>query len=138
MQPRRVLILYQSSLLAEGLVTLLSQQDQLEVKAEKFSDHLSEHSNDRFLPDVIIIDRDELPGQDDITIGDLLSTRSGIKVIDVSTRNKNVRLYEGRELCAAEFEDLLTAINDAGQTTSQNMPPTAAPRTAGRQKQGGT
>jgi hypothetical protein len=83
MKPRRVLILYENSLLAEGLRALLSQESRLEVRAEKLAGPMSHDADDHFVPDVIIVDRDELASQSEVTIGDLLSGKWGTKVIDV-------------------------------------------------------
>ena len=132
MKRRRVLILYLNSLLAEGLLALLSQQDWLDVRAEKFSEHLTDHGRDHFEPDVIIVDRDELAGQNAITIGDLLSRRPGTRVIDVSVRNTSVRLYEEREFSEADFGDLLAAIKSDRPTKSGSIPPRAVPKATRR------
>ena len=137
MKRRGVLILYQSSLLAEGLLTLLSQEDRLDVRAEKFSEHLANRGGNHFEPDVIIVDRDELAGQNAITIGDLLSRRPGTRVIDVSVRDTSVRLYEEREVSEADFQDLLATIDGSGPTKSGSIPPRAVPKATRRENQGG-
>ncbi len=96
-------------------MALLSQQSGLAVRARKFTECLTDDPN-HFVPDVIIVDRDELAAQEAITIGDLLSSRPGTKVIDVSIRNTKVRLYEGQEFSEADFHDLLATIDGAGPT----------------------
>lgn len=135
--PRRVLILYENSLLAEGLRALLSQESRLEVRAEKFSEYLTNRCGDHFEPDVIIVDRDELAGQHAITIGDLLSRRPGTRVIDVSVRNTSVRLYEEREFSEADSQDLLATIDGSGPTKSGSITPRASPKATRRENQGG-
>ncbi len=137
MKRRRVLVLYLNSLLAEGLLALLSQEDRLDVRAEKFSEHLTNHGGDHFEPEVIIVDRDELADQNAITIGDLLSRRPGTRVIDVSVRNTSVRLYEEREFSAADLQDLLATIDGSGPTKSGSIPPRAVPKATRRANQGG-
>lgn len=138
MNRRRVLILHLNSLLAEGLLALLSQQSWLEVRAKKLTDCLVTDAGDHFAPDVIIVDRDELAGQNAVTIGDLLSGRPGTKVIDVSIRNTKVRLYEGREFSEADFQDLLATIDGSGPARNGSNSPRAAPKATRRTTKGGT
>ncbi len=135
MNRRRVLILYLNSLLAEGLLALLSQESWLEVRAKKLTDCLVTDAANHFVPDVIIVDRDELAGQTAITIGDLLSGDPGTRVIDVSIRNTKVRLYEGREFSEANFGDLLAAIKSDRPTISGSIQPPATPKGARRGEQ---
>src|SRR5574341_1990101 len=111
MKPRRVLILYENSLLAEGLRALLSQESRLEVRAEKLAGASSHDRDDPFVPDVIIVDRDELAGQSEVTVADLLSGRRGTRVIDVSARTPKVRLYQAHEFNEVDLQHLLVAID---------------------------
>ena len=137
MEPRRVLILYENSLLAEGLLALLSQESWLEVRAKKLTDCLVTDAANHFVPDVIIVDRDELADQTAITIGDLLAGGTGTKVIDVSIRNTKVRLYEGREFSEADFQDLLATIDGSGPAREGSIQPRTAPKAARRTTKGG-
>lgn len=134
MKPKRVLILYENSLLAEGLRSLLSQETRLDVRAEKLVGPTSHDPDDRFVPDVIIVDRDELASQSEVTIGDLLSGR-GTKVIDVSIRNPKVRLYQGHEFNEVDLQHLLAAIDSDALTESESIQPATKAR---RKAKGGT
>ncbi len=136
MKPRRVLILYENSLLAEGLRALLSQESRLEVRAEKLAESPSHDPEDQFVPDVIIVDRDELASQSDITIGDLLSGKWGTKVIDVSVRNPKVRLYQGHEFNEVDLQHLLAAIDSDALIEGESIQP-ATNSKARRKTKGG-
>lgn len=137
MKPRRVLILYQNSLLAEGLRSLLSEERRLEVRTQKLGGRPWHDLGGGFVPDVIIVDRDELAGQSEITIGDLLSGPRGTKVIDVSVHDPKVRLYHGYEFNEADLQDLLAAIHSDTPTEKESvqLAATAKPR---RNSKGGT
>lgn len=136
MKPRRVLILYENSLLAEGLRALLSQESRLEVRAEKLAGPTSHDADDHFVPDVIIVDRDELAGQSEVTIGDLLSGKWGTKVIDVSVRNPKMRLYQGHEFSEVDLQHLLAAIDSDALTEGESIQP-ATTLKARRKTKGG-
>ena len=136
MEPRRVLILYENSLLAEGLRALLSQETRLEVRAEKLADPTSHDPDDHFVPDVIIVDRDELASQSEVTIGDLLSGRRGTKVIDVSVRNTKVRLYRGCEFNEVDLQHLLAAIDSDALVEGESIQPATTSK-ARRKTKGG-
>ena len=137
MTARRVLILYRDSLLAQGLESLLRQQKGLETSATQLEEANVEELVRQFAPDVIIVDRDELAEQTAITIGDLLAAGTGTKVIDVSIRNTTVRLYEGRELSEAGFQDLLAAIDSDRATRKGSIQPRMAPKAGRRTSKGG-
>ena len=137
MTARRVLILYRDSLLAQGLESLLRQQKGLETSAAQLEEANVEELVRQFAPDVIIVDRDELAEQTAITIGDLLAAGTGTKVIDVSIRNTTVRLYEGRELSEAGFQDLLAAIDSDRSTSKGSIQPRMAPKAGRRTSKGG-
>lgn len=138
MKLRRVLILYENSLLAEGLRALLSQESRLEVRAEKLAGCSSHDPEDPFVPDVIIVDRDELAGQTEVTIGDLLSGKRDTRVIDVSVRTPKVRLYQAHEFSEVDLQHLLAAIdsdNDA-LIEGESVQPATTPK-ARRTSKGG-
>jgi len=135
MKPRRVLILYENSLLAEGLRSLLSQETRLDVRAEKLVGPTSHDPDDHFVPDVIIVDRDELASQSEVTIGDLLSGKRGTKVIDVSIHNPKVRLYQRHEFSEVDLQHLLAAIDSDALTESESIQPATKAR---RKAKGGT
>ncbi len=111
MTARRVLVLYQDSLLAQGVLSLLRQQVGLEVSARQLEDSRAEEFMGQFAPDVVIIDREDFAGQTGVTIDQLL--REGpphVKVVDISSRNDLARVYEGHEIKLAKFDDLLATL----------------------------
>ena len=136
MEPRRVLILYENSLLAEGLRALLSQESRLEIRAEKLGGATSHDPDDHFVPDVIIVDRDELASQSEVTIGDLLSGKRGTRVIDVSVHNPKVRLYQGCEFNEVDLQHLLAAIDSDALIEGESIQPATTPK-APRTTKGG-
>ncbi len=110
----RILLLYQDSLLAQGLSSLLRQESGLEVSARRLQDgHLDEFVR-QFAPDVVIIDREDSKRHAEITIEELLSGRPGVKVVDVSSRDEFARVYEGRQVRLTTFDDLLATFRNEG------------------------
>ncbi len=110
----RILLLYQDSLLAQGLSSLLRQESGLEVSARRLQDgHLDEFVR-QFAPDVVIIDREDSKRHAEITIEELLSGRLGVKVVDVSSRDEFARVYEGRQVRLTTFDDLLATFRNEG------------------------
>ncbi len=67
----------------------------------------------QFVPDVVIIDREDFAAHAEVTLSELLCQASGMKVIDVSTNSNMVRLFEGRQIGIAQFEDLMAAIGSS-------------------------
>ncbi len=108
MTARRILLLYQESLLAQGLTNLLQEQAGLDVSARKLNDSDAEGFVRQFAPDVVIIDREDFASHAAITIDQLLRAGpSHMKVVDVSSRSDLARVYEGHQVRLAEFDDLL-------------------------------
>jgi len=105
---RRILLLYQGSLLVQGLTNLLREQAGLDVSAREFDDCDMEGFVQQLAPDVVIIDREDFASHAAITLDQLLRAGpSHMKVVDVSSRNDLARVYEGHQVRLAEFDDLL-------------------------------
>lgn len=112
MAVRRVLVLYQDSLLAQGILSLLREQAGVEARSGQFKDAPVEEFMRRFAPDVVIVDREDFAAHAAIALSELVAQASGIRVIDVSAASDMVRLYDGRRIDSARFEDVLAAIAD--------------------------
>ncbi len=115
MKPRRVLILYENSLLAEGLLLLLSEQNWLNVRAQKLSDH-GAGSADDFVPDVIIVDREDFARASANTVQELLSKRPSVRIVDVSSDDDLARVYDGHQIRVAKFDDFLATLAGKGRS----------------------
>jgi len=109
MAARRILLLYNRSLLAQGLLSLLKEQSGVEVRASRLSDAGVTEFVQWFAPDIVVIDRDDFARQAAITIDQLLRDQPQMRVIDVSTRNDVARVYEGHQVEMAKLDDLLAA-----------------------------
>lgn len=115
MTARRILLLYQDSLLAEGLRSLLEEQIGLEVNVRRFNDSDVEEFVRQFAPDVVVIDKEDFIAHARITIDQLLREWPQTRVVDVSSHDVLVRVYQGREIRVTKFEDLLaTFANETG------------------------
>lgn len=109
MASKRILVLCQDSLLAQGLLSLLREQPGLEVEARQLKSSAQEFVR-QFAPDVVIIDGEDFARHATITIDQLLRERPHVRVIDVSSSNDLARVYEGQEIRVAKFEDLLATL----------------------------
>jgi hypothetical protein len=110
MRAKRVLLLYQDSLLAQGIVSLLRERVALEVAARHLKDDDLNHFVEEFTPDVVIVDREDLAQYAPTTVDQLLHERPHIRIIDMSSRDDVVRVYEGHEIRVAKFDDLLEVV----------------------------
>ena len=116
MRAKRVLLLYQDSLLAQGIVSLLRERVALEVAARHLKDGDLNHFVEEFTPDVVIVDREDLAQYAPTTVDQLLHERPHIRIIDISSRDDVARVYEGHEIRVAKFDDLLeTLAGDQGR-----------------------
>ena len=115
MAARRVLVLFQDSLLAEGLLSLLQEQAGLEVRSGQLKDPDVKECVRQFVPDVVVIDNEDFVAHARITIDQLLREWPHTKVVDVSSHDALARVYQGREIEVTKFEDFLAAFaNETG------------------------
>ena len=112
MTVRRVLLLYQDSLLAQGIVSLLRERAALEVAARQLANGELQQFVEEFAPDVVIVDRDDFAQHASITIDQLLRELRDIRIIDISSRDDLARVYEGHEVRVAKFADLLATLSE--------------------------
>ena len=112
----RVLLLYQDSLLAHGILSLLRERTEVDVAARQFADGGLHQFIEEFRPQVIIVDRDDLARNTQVTIGELLHEQRQIRIIDVSADNDLARVYEGHQVKVAQFDDLLATLAEDGRT----------------------
>ncbi len=105
-------MLFQDSLLAEGLLSLLQEQAGLEVGSGQLGDPQVGEFLRQFAPDVVVIDKEDFVTHARTTIDQLLREWPQIKVVDVSSRDALARVYQGREIEVTKFEDFLAALVD--------------------------
>lgn len=115
MAARRVLLLYQDSLLAQGIISLLRERAVLEVAAAQLANGELHQVVEEFVPDVVIVDRDDLAQQAFITIEQLLRELPDIRIIDISSRDDLARIYEGHQIRVAKFDDLMETLAGDGR-----------------------
>ncbi len=110
MAARRILILYQDSILAQGLLSLLRERASLQVRSGQLQDPHTKELLREFVPDAVIIDREDFARQAAITIDQLLRVRPDLKVIDISARNDIALVFESQQVRLAQIDDLLAAV----------------------------
>jgi len=113
----RVLLLYQDSLLSQGIVSLLREHAEVHFEARRLADGGLLQFIEEFQPEVIIVDREELARNTPVTIDQLLREQRQIRIIDISANDDLARVYEGHQVRVARFEDLLATLGaDARRT----------------------
>ena len=105
-------MLFQDSLLAEGLLSLLREQAALAVQSRQLKDPHVEEFLRQFAPDVVVIDQEDFDAHARITIDQLLREWPHTKVVDVSSHDTLARVYQGREIEVTKFEDFLATFVD--------------------------
>jgi len=108
---KRVLLLYQDSLLAQGVLSLLGEEARLAVAEKRLNDGDIAQFVEEFGPDVIVIDRDDFAKYAPIGLDQLLRGRSDVKVVDISSQDDLARVYQRYQIHVAKFDDLLTALS---------------------------
>ena len=114
----RVFVIYKHSLLAEGVMALLSQQQAVEVTGAE-TDTATALARVRDLhPDVVILDCTE--GDPAYTIGCLLTECPGTRLITLSLKNDRMEIYDNYEVNTPHPADLMKAILLAREPESRN------------------
>lgn len=107
---RQVLILYQGSLLAQGIESLLRQEKGLEVMSLQLGKGHLQPASVQYEPDAIILDTSDLGGRAGISVVALLQEHPGAKVICMNAEDDKVEVYRKDQRIATRREELVAAI----------------------------
>lgn len=110
MARRQVLILYQASLLAQGIESLLRKEKGLEVVGLQLGKRVAETQDANFEPDAIILDTCDLSGRAGISVLSLLHEHPKAKVICMNAEDNRLEVYRKDERIATRREELVDAI----------------------------
>lgn len=114
MARRQVLILYRSSLLAQGVGNLLCKEKGLEIVSLQVSkDAIPGSYVVENAPDVIILDICDLGAETRPTILGLLEKHPGARVICLNPEDGRVDVYRKDRRTATRREELVEAIRSA-------------------------
>jgi len=107
---RQVLILYQASLLAQGVESLLRKERGLDVVGLRLGSGPGGGHGEGLDPDVIILDTCDLGGRAGMTVLGLLQAHPRAKVICLNAEDDKLEVYRRHERVAARREELVEAI----------------------------
>jgi len=123
MNKPRVFVVLSMRLLAEGIQSLISQYDDLELIGTEADLGKAIDSIRSVQPSVIIVDRNQLSPSGEITIDKLFSACPEARVIAISLDENRLDLYNRHRVIAMEVEDLIRAIRRGGGVASSVSPP---------------
>lgn len=118
MKKTRVFVALSMRLLAEGIQSLTSEYDDLELVGTEADLGKAIDSIRSVQPSVIIVDGNELSPGGEITIDELLCASPEARVIALSLDENRLDLYDKHQVTAREVDDLIRAIRREGGGTS--------------------
>jgi len=118
MNKPRIFVVLSMRLLAEGIQSLLSQYEDLELVGTEADLGRAIDSIRSVQPSVIIVDRNQLSPAGDITIDELFRACPEARVIALNLDENRLDVYNRHQVSAMEVDDLICAIRGAGGETS--------------------
>jgi len=118
MNKPRIFVVLSMRLLAEGIQSLLSQYEDLELVGTEADLGRAIDSIRSVQPSVIIVDRNQLSPAGDITIDELFRACPEARVIALSLDEDTLHLYNRHQVIAMEVDDLIRAIRREDSETS--------------------
>lgn len=106
----RILVLYGRSLMLKGLLRWLSEQEEVEAGGIDVLDPDCSGRIDRFSPDVIILDEDDLTSNGSISLAKLVSDYPGAKVVVVEPASNTISVFRQQKVAIAQVDDLLRLV----------------------------
>ncbi|MDP2935219.1 MAG: hypothetical protein Q8O86_01875 [Dehalococcoidia bacterium] len=110
MARRQVLILYRGSLLAQGIASLLRQEEGLEVVSLQVGKEGPAPCGAGLDPYAIILDSNDLGGQAGLSVLGLLQEHPRAKVICLSAVDDGLEIYRKYQRTATRREELVEVI----------------------------
>lgn len=122
MNKPRVFVVLSMRLLAEGIQSLLSQYNDLELVGTEADLGRAVDSIRSVQPTVIIVDSNVLSPVGEITIDELFRASPEARVIALNLDENRLDLYNRHQVSAMEVDDLIRAIRrEGGETASASM-----------------
>lgn len=115
----RVFVLYVHSLFAQGVVSLLRQQEGLEVVGAENDAQQALDKIRALRPDVVIVDGNDAGKSLPVSLPDILHDGQRMRVINLHFGDNSMDIYDGQQVLANELEDLIAAIRSARVESGQ-------------------
>ncbi len=112
MSVKRVFVLSRRSMFHEGIKTLLSQQEGVEIVGHDTEPEGALECIDKFSSDVVIVNLDDPEPVLSQTVLRILREKQDMCIIWLSLQDNIIRIYRGENKQVRQLEDLLNVIQD--------------------------
>ena len=110
MTVKRVFVLSRRSIFHEGIETLLSQQEGVEIVGHNTEPDGALECIEKFNSDVVIVNLDDPEPVLSQTVLCILREKQDVSIIWLSLRDNIIRIYRGENKQVRQLEDLLNVI----------------------------
>lgn len=107
---KRVFVLSRNTLFGQGIETLLSMEDELDIVSRYNDIRSAVESIQSTCPEVVILNCDDPEPEISPALLCILREKPGICVIGVSLQDNSICVYRGERKRVSQLEDLLDAI----------------------------
>ena len=112
MTVKRVFVLSRRSIFHEGIETLLSQQEGVEIVGHNTKPDDAFACIEKYNSDVVIVNLDDPEPVLSQTVLSILREKHDVSIIWLSLQDNIIRIYRGENKQVHKFEDLLNFIQD--------------------------
>ena len=112
MTVKRVFVLSRRSIFHEGIETLLSQQEGVEIVGHNTKPDAALACIEKYNSDVVIVNLDDPEPILSQTVLSILREKQDVSIIWLSLQDNIIRIYRGENKQVRQLEDLISVIQD--------------------------